>query len=114
MDAVWLLPAGAELRLEVISFFFCINFPDRCAQTITLSYWLICKQLVLMSPDSWIGVSRQPVQEEVTFKSLFVLLSYLFSQGEREEGREEAGCRMVRSEGFEDREIEVRILALAP
>lgn len=49
-----------------------------------------------MSPDSWIGVSRQPVQEEMTFKSLFVLLSYLFSQGEREEGREEAGCRMVK------------------
>ena len=61
-----------------------------------------------MSPDTWNGVSRQPVQvEEVTSKSLFVLLSYLFSQGGREEGREEAGCRMLRSEGFEDREIEV-------
>lgn len=88
MGAVWLLPAGAELRLEVISFFFCINFPNWCAQTITLSYWLICKQLVLMSPDSWNGFSRQPVQvEEVTFKSLLVLLSYLFSQGGRKEGK---------------------------
>ena len=108
MGAVWLLPAGVELRLEVISFSFCIHFPNQCAQTITLSYWLICKQLVLMSPDTWNGVSRQLVQvEEVTSKSLFVLLSYLFSQGGREEGREEAGCRMLRSEGFEDGETEV-------
>lgn len=41
-----------------------------------------------MSPDSWNGFSRQPVQvEEVTFKSLLVLLSYLFSQGGRKEGK---------------------------
>lgn len=66
---------------------------------ITLSFWLICKQFLLMSLDSLNSVVRQLVQiEEVTFKS--VLLFYLFHR--QNEGKRQS----VNSEGFEDREME--------